>query len=113
MEFQTWLEQQEAWQGVKDEILRFWRAQEDRPIYPRPIPISHSGSSYDQDAIRITGTSEFINSILARLKDFLGYESPAVELDVDYRQIVDKYEQPVPGRFVCYLRLREKERATK
>lgn len=109
MEFQTWLEQQEAWKGVKDEILRFWRTLENRPLFPRPIPATHQGSSYDQDAIRITGTAEFINSILGRLKDYMRFESPRVELDVDYRQIVDKYEQPVPGRFVCYLRLREKE----
>jgi hypothetical protein len=110
MEFRTWLEQQDAWKGHKREIMRFWRALENRPILPRPIPLTHKGSSYNQDSVRITGRAEFINSVLSRIKDFLRFDTPQIELDVDYRQIVDKYEQPVPGKYVCYIRLREKGR---
>lgn len=110
MEFKVWFEQQEAWKGIKSEILKFWRSLEDQPIIPRPIPVSHKGSSYDMDALRITGTAEFINSIMSRIKDFIRYETPKIELDVDYRQIVDKYKRPVSGRYVCYIRLREKKK---
>jgi hypothetical protein len=108
MEFSLWLEQDDAWKGVKGEVIRFWKALEERPIYPKPIPNSHKGSSYNQDAIRITGTANFINAIMSRLKDFLQFQTPNIELDVDYRQIVDKFEHPVSGKYVCYIRLREK-----
>ena len=109
MEFRLWLEQ-EAWKGIKSEVLRFWRGLQDQPINPTPIPVHHKGSSYTQDAIRITGTSEFINSVLSRIKDFMRFETPSVELDVDYRQTVDKYKRPVPAKYVCYIRLRVKKK---
>ncbi len=110
MEFRIWLERHEIWKGIKSEILKFWRSLEDRPIVPTPIPISHRGSSYTQDALRITGSGDFINSILCKIKDFLKYETPTIELDVEYRQIKDKYERSIPGRYVCYIRLREKKK---
>lgn len=113
MDFKLWVEQEEAWKGLKADVVRFWKALEERPIYPRPIPANHRGSSYSQDALRITGTAEFVNSVMSRLKDFLRFQTPDIELDVDYRQIVDKYEHPVPGKYVCYIRLREKEHKVK
>lgn len=113
MEFKLWLEQQEVWKGIKSEVLKFWRSLEDKPIVPKPIPLTHKGSSYDQDVLRLTGSAEFINSIMGRVKDFLNYETPKIELDVDYRQTVDKYERPIPGKYVCYIRLREKKRKLK
>jgi hypothetical protein len=111
MEFKVWLEEQEAWKAKKSDVLKFWHMLRELPILPKPIPTRHKGSSYDQDVIRITGTSEFINSALSRMKDFLRYQNnPAIELDVDYRQIIDKYDRPVPAKYVCYIRLREKKK---
>jgi hypothetical protein len=110
MEFRVWLEQQEAWKGIKAEIINFWRGLQERPIFPTPIPAKHRGSAFGQDAIRITGSGDFINSVLSRIKDFIRFQSPTVDLDIDYRQISDKYDRPVPGKFVCYIRLREKKK---
>lgn len=110
MEFRIWFEQEEAWKGIKAEIINFWRSLQDQPLQPKPIPLTHRGSSYTQDALRITGHAEFINSILSRVKDFIRFETPQVELDIDYRQTVDKYKRPTPGRYVCYIRLRQKKK---
>ena len=110
VEFKVWLEEQEAWKAKKSDVLKFWHMLMELPIFPKPISTRHRGSAYNQDAIRITGTSDFINSILSRMKDFLRYQgNPGVDLDVDYRQIVDKYDRPVPAKYVCYIRLREKK----
>lgn len=110
MEFKVWLEQQGPWKAKKDDIIRLWSALQDRNIMPRPIPPHHKGSSYSQDTLRITGTSEFINSVLARIKDFLRYETPSLDLDVTYHQIIDKYERPVDDKFVCYIKVRQKKK---
>jgi len=111
MEFKVWLEEQEAWKAKKSDVLQFWRMLRELPIFPKPISVRHRGSAYTQDTIRITGTSDFINSILSRVKDFLRFrDNPGIELDVDYRQIVDKYDRPVPSKYVCYIRLREKKK---
>lgn len=110
MEFKFWLEQQGPWKAKKDDIIKLWSVLQDQNIMPRPIPYHHKGSSYSQDTLRITGTSEFINSVLARIKDFLRYETPSLDLDVTYHQIIDKYERPVDDKFVCYIKVRQKKR---
>lgn len=111
MEFKVWFEQQEAWKAKKSDVLQFWRQLRELPIFPKPISVKHRGSAYNQDAIRVTGTSDFINSIMSRIKDFLRFKDmPGIDLDVDYRQIVDKYDRPVPAKYVCYIRLRERKK---
>ena len=111
MEFKVWLEEQEAWKAKKSEIMRFWHMLNDLPILPKPISVKHKGSSYDQDGIRITGTSDFINSILSKMKEFLRFQNnPTVDLAVEYRQIVDKYDRPVPAKYACYIKLKEKKK---
>jgi hypothetical protein len=111
MEFKVWLEEQEAWKAKKTDVLRFWHMLRELPIFPNPIPVTHKGSSYNQDTIRITGNSDFINSILSKMKDFLRYQNnPTIELNVDYRQILDKYDRPVPAKYACYIKLKEKKK---
>jgi len=107
--FRQWFEQNEAWTATKDEILSLWKSLKDRPIRPNPIPYYHKGTTYGQDAIRITGTGDFINSVLGRVKDLMYYESPGTNLDVSYEQMVDKSDQPVPGKYVCYIKVRQRE----
>lgn len=110
--FRCWLEQEEAWQATKDQILKHWKSLKQQAVVPRPIPAHYKGSTYRHDSVRVTGTSAFINSILSRLKDFLSYESPSTTLDVSYEQITDKNELPVPGRYVAYIRVRQKDSAS-
>jgi hypothetical protein len=111
MEFRVWLEQQSPWKAKKDDIMKLWASLHAHNfIIPRPIPIHHKGSSYSEDTLRITGTSDFINSILSRIKDLLRYETPSLDLDVTYHQIADKYERPIDDKFVCYIKVRQKKK---
>ena len=74
-----------------------------------PVSNLHRGSRYAQDGIRITGSHSFIQSVLGKIKDILTYQSPNVDVEVEYRQIQDKSgtEKGTP-KFVFYAHLKEK-----
>ena len=80
------------------------------PIQIAPIEPGKHGTRFHEDGLRITGTPEFINSILSRMKDFLAYDiNPGTKLDVEYRQIENKegeiFNKPV---FVAYVHVLKK-----
>jgi hypothetical protein len=78
---------QGEWKASKEQILQYWKSiRNDSPIVMRPIEYEHKGSTYGEDGVRITGNPQFISSVLARLKDFLVYETPTTKLVVSYRQ---------------------------
>lgn len=66
-------------------LLQKWTVLEPRPIPLQPKPFAHYGTSIDEDTIRITGSKEFVESILARLKELLMFENKDVKLDIDFR----------------------------
>lgn len=79
--------QQPKWKATKDEIVAYWKnLRPDMPIQMRPIDYSHKGSTYGEDGMRLTGSPQFIGSILARMKEILAYESPSTKLSITYRQ---------------------------
>src|SRR5581483_10633697 len=94
------------WKAKKADVLRMW--QDIRPGLPlevQPVEKGHSGTRFDEDGIRITGSPAFINSVLSRLKDFLTYNStPNMKLDVEYREVQSKMGTD-PGRkvYVFYV----------
>jgi len=54
-----------------------------RPIdVCRPTPAGSSGSTYGADAIRISGSPEFVNAVLARLTDMLEGENHLTRLAI-------------------------------
>ena len=61
-----------------------------RRLKVRPVPYKHTGSTFDQDGIRITGTEAFINAILSRLTELLVYEGDETRLQLSYKQATDK-----------------------
>jgi len=85
-------EPRKLWKATRQEIFRFWQSlQPNTPIRITAIPPEHKGTRFDNDGLRITGTAEFIGSVLARLKDFLPFETgPNTRLDVEYRQTGNK-----------------------
>lgn len=89
------------WKATKPEIMQFWQnIRPNVPLAMTPIPYEHSGSTYQQDGIRITGSKEFIASTLARLKEFLGYETQATKLQLVFRET----ERPTaPGEKTTYV----------
>ncbi|MEI8270804.1 MAG: hypothetical protein WCG45_05570 [bacterium] len=79
--------EKDFWKATKPEIIEFWKKlRSDSPILMKPIEYSHKGSTYGEDGIRITGSPQFIQSVLARLKEFLNFESPNTKLSISYRE---------------------------
>lgn len=100
-----------TWKAKKKDVLQLWQQMPPNvPVQIKPISANHKGSRYDDDGIRLTGTSKFINSVMSRLKDMISYENdPRYRLDVEYRQIgkPNILNANVP-KFVFYLHVVEK-----
>lgn len=112
MTFRQFLEQKQLkpWIAKKQDILSLWNsARADAPIQIQPVPNNHVGNRFDQDGIRITGSSQFINSVLGRLKPLLFYsDHPSLNLDVKYRQIL-KRNLSDRNSFACYINVVQKK----
>ena len=75
----------------KKEFLAHWQGMKrKRKLEPRPVAYKHTGSTFDQDGIRITGSRQFIDGVLSRLTELLEYESGDTRLQLNYQQAVDK-----------------------
>jgi hypothetical protein len=96
---------QKKWKATKDQIVQYWRnLRPDTPIQMSPIRYDHQGTTYAQDGVRITGSPEFIGSVLARLKEFLNFETPQTKLQLVYRE-TDSPSQAFENKtsFVFYV----------
>jgi hypothetical protein len=106
MTFKEFLIEQKKspWVAKKNDVIRLWNnTRPDSQIPIRPVPKGHVGNRFDQDGIRITGSSPFINSILGKLKPLLFYaDHPSLDLDVKYRQAIRKSALDQPS-FACYI----------
>lgn len=92
------------WSAKKKEILDWWsKLKPDQPIMADPIPTGVEGSTYGHDGIRITGSKQFISSVMGRFKDFVYQENPATKLRLTFKQVEDKYTQtPDERKYVFY-----------
>jgi hypothetical protein len=112
MTFRQFLEQKQGkpWVAKKADVLSLWKStRPDNPISVQPVPSHHVGNRFDQDGVRITGSSQFINSILGKLKSFLVYdEHPSLGLDVKYRQVQRRNLSDRPS-FACYINVVQKD----
>jgi hypothetical protein len=118
--FLEWMDSQPAatgagekpWRAKKEEVIRYWQQlAPNRPFtHLRVIPSDHKGPTLGYDGIRVTGSSEFIECILARLKDVMPYEGSGTRLQVIYKQQFNtKSQEPVPDSYVLYLSIKERE----
>ena len=99
------------WKAKKAEVLDFWRKlQPNLPIKMQPVSGDHKGTRFRSDGIRVTGSPEFINSVISRIKDMAEFEGPGVRLDVEYRQIEPSAIQNDQEKyFVFYAHLVKEE----
>lgn len=98
MNFKKWLENKDLlefqrpqiipkWKISKDEIIKMWSSiNPETPISIKPISKDHVGSTYGEDGVRITGSPQFINSILGKIKSLLNHETTTTKLVVSYRE---------------------------
>lgn len=99
------------WRMEKPDILRYWQSlRGDAPIQAVPIPAGKRGSTFGDDGLRITGSREFIGSVIARLKDFMAYETPTTKLNLVYRQTPYRGTQTPDhsNNFVFYAQVKER-----
>lgn len=95
---------------TKAEVLAHWRQLEPgRPIRAHAIPYKSKGSTYGHDGIRIEGSPEFIDAILAALKPLLAYEGTATRLGISYGPVTPREGKPANGGdHVCYVKVHER-----
>lgn len=93
----------------KSQILQHWSAiPENQSLKPSPVPYKHKGSTYAEDGIRVTGSRQFIDSVLSRLKDLLRFENSSTRLQVVYKESRDR-ETGIPlESFNFYIQVHER-----
>jgi len=93
-------------------MLKYWTAIEpNQSISPEPVPDRHRGSTYGQDSIRVTGSANFCDGVLSRLKDLLSHESVDTRLQVNYQQVTDRETgHPMPDQWAVYIQVHERGR---
>lgn len=97
------------WKAGKQEIMKFWKGiQTNLPFAMKPIEYDHKGTTIQEDGIRITGSKEFIASVISRLKDFLIYENPETKLMVSYRQSPKSLKPGARNSYSFYLQVKQR-----
>jgi len=93
----------------KAEFLSHWQGIEPgKKIKIDMVPYKHRGSTYDQDGIRLTGSREFIDSMLSNLKALLQHENGNTRLQVVYKQSTDRKTQMLMDSWNCYIQVHER-----
>ena len=107
-----------VWSAKKSEILNLWKQLlPNLPITMQPMSnkdLDGGTSSYGEDGIRISGSWQFIASVLGRLKEILGYEGSSTKLRLVFRG-VDSNKNADPSRqsYVFYVNLEPRKRKPK
>jgi hypothetical protein len=81
------------------------------PLLVSPIPSSHKGSTFSEDGIRITGSPNYIYSVLTRLKDFLPLEGEGTKLQLLFKES-DRVNPNRPNRKSYAFYIQVKQRGT-
>ncbi len=96
---------------TKDMMLEHWQGiKPGQAVNMAAIAYKHTGSTYDEDSIRITGSRPFIDSVLSRLKDLLDNENDETRLQVVYKQSQDRETQAILDSWNCYVQVHERGR---
>ena len=101
------------WKATKEQIINYWQGlRDDVPISIKPISYEHKGSTYGEDGIRLTGSPEFIASVLPRLRELLAYETPTTKLALVYRETESPSKLALGSAsktsYVFYLQVKER-----
>ena len=100
------------WKAKKQEIIDSWKGlRSDVPIYMTPLSPQtgeEDNKSYGEDGIRISGSWQFIASVLGRIKDLLQYENDETRLRLVFKG-VDKGDEN-KQTFVFYVNTEERKK---
>ena len=96
----------------KAEMLDHWRNLPDTTPGPvktmRTVAYKHEGSTYAEDGIRLTGSRQFIDSVLVALKPLLGRENAIERLQVVYKESSDRETGQDLGSWNCYIQVHQR-----
>lgn len=94
----------------KNDVLDIWeKLPKNKTLSPRAIPYKHTGSTIDEDTIRLTGTKAFISQVLSNLKGLLRFENRKTRLSISYTQLTEKgTNKPIKGSFRCYIQIHQR-----
>lgn len=100
--------EQKPWSAKKSEIIQMWKnLRPDVPVIIQPMfedPLSGETSSYGEDGVRISGSWQFISSVMSRLKEILTFENSNTKLRLIFRGVdKDKSTRPDRQSFVFYV----------
>jgi len=105
------VKEREGTKMKKAQILARWEGlKANQEVSPQMVAYKHTGSTYNEDSIRITGRTEFIDSVLSRLKDLLAYENGSTRLQVSYQEANDKDSGLPLGSYCAYVQVHERGR---
>ena len=91
-------------------VLTHWQSLNPNSfIKITPKPHNHYGTSMDEDTIRITGSREFIDGVISRLKDIISYESNETELQIKYEPLNYKHAGGMEPNYIFGLSVRYKD----
>ena len=90
----------------KDKFVTYWKGlRKNQKLRLKPIRYSHTGTTFAEDGIRITGSRAFVDSVLSRLKDLLKYESEETRLQVSYERSTDRDTGKKLRSYGCYIQV--------
>ena len=97
---------------TKSEALEHWRTLDGQghQLRPTPIPYKHRGSTYGADGLRIEGSRDFIDCVLARVRDLMQCENSETRLALNYQQVEPREGKSTTyaGQWVCYVKVHER-----
>lgn len=98
-----------SWSARKKEVLDFWSSLSSMPLIINPISKDHKGSTFGEDGIRITGSPQFIYSMMSRLKDFLNLESENTKLQILFKES-DRLNPNKPNKksYAFYVQVKQR-----
>ncbi len=98
----------------KKAFLKHWSGlRANQKLNPKPVRYTHEGSTYAEDGIRITGSRQFVESVLSRLKDLLTYEAEETRLQAVYQRSSDRESGKTLFSYNCYVQVHERGGAPK
>lgn len=92
----------------KAEVLSMWQGLGECELRPEPVPYKHSGSTFSEDGVRVTGSRRFVESVMFRLRELLEFEAIETRLSVSLQEVQDRESGRLPGAWSLYVQVHER-----
>jgi hypothetical protein len=110
-----------------EEIIKWQNLPENLPIMEHftPIPANAKGSTFGACGIRISGSPQFIDAVLSRIKDVLSAEAGSTRLTFSRQKVKTvairngekvtekQWQNAVEEAETCYIQVRERSAVTR